>query len=200
MTDQLRALIQFRRGTAQEWADKDPILDSGEPGFETDTGLYKIGDGIHYWSELQYVNENLNNPIILADNAGFVDKTTIRSPEINFKVVGDTSIFEVPPNFMFLIDSMEIVAKTTMGQITLAQLPVVRFGNLDDPQVYHKDSIAYVNTIGARHVLEIPQNAIYEGTIVTFGVSSASLGAVHTGYAVIYGSLIRVVSPWFISI
>jgi hypothetical protein len=195
MTDQLRALIQFRRGTAQEWADKDPILDSGEPGFETDTGLYKIGDGIHYWSELQYANENLTNPIILASNASFVDKTTIRSPEINFKVVGDTNIFEVPPNFMFLIDSMEIVVKIIIGQINLSQSPVVRFGNLDDPQIYHKDSIAYINSIGARHVLEIPQNAIYEGTTVTFGVSSASLGAVHTGYAVIYGSLIRVVSP-----
>ena len=195
MTEELRALIQFRRGAAQEWADKDPILDSGEPGFETDTGLYKIGDGTHYWSELQYANENLNNPIILADNAGFVDKTTIRSPEIDFKVVGDTSIFEVPPNFMFLIDSMEIVAKTINGQIGLAQLPIVRFGNLDDPQVYHKDSIAYINSIGARHILEIPQNAIYEGTIVTFGVSSASLGAVHTGYAIVYGSLIRVISP-----
>jgi hypothetical protein len=195
MTTELRALIQFRRGTAQEWAEKDPILDSGEPGFETDTGLYKIGDGIHHWSELQYANENLNNPIILADNAGFVDKTTIRSPEIDFKVVGDTSIFEVPPNFMFLIDSMEIVVKTIIGQLNLSQLPVVRFGNLDEPQIYHKDSIAYINSIGARHVLEIPQNAIYEGTIVTFGVSSASLGAVHTGYAIIYGSLIRVVSP-----
>ena len=195
MAEELRALIQFRRGTAQEWAEKNPILESGEPGFETDTGLYKIGDGINYWSELQYANENLNNPIILADNAGFVDKTTIRSPEISFNVVGDTSIFEVPPNFMFLIDSMEIVTKVKIGQMTLAQLPVVRFGNLDDPQFYHKDSIAYINSIGARHILEIPQNAIYEGTIVTFGVSSASLGAVHTGYAVIYGSLIRVVSP-----
>lgn len=195
MTEELRALIQFRRGTAQEWAEKDPILDSGEPGFETDTGLYKIGDGIHNWSELQYANENINNPIILADNASFVDKTTIRSPEINFKVVGDTNIFEVPPNFMFLIDSMEIVSKTILGQLTLPQLPIIRFGNLDDPQIYYKDSIAYVNTIGARHVLEIPQNAIYEGNTVTFGVSSPSLGLIHTGYAIVHGSLIRVIAP-----
>jgi hypothetical protein len=195
MAEELKALIQFRRGTAQEWAEKDPILDSGEPGFETDTGLYKIGDGINHWLELQYANENLNNPIILADNSGFVDKITIRSPEINFKVIGDTNIFEVPPNFMFLIDSMEIVVKTILGQLTLAQLPVIRFGNLDNPQIYYKDSIAYINKIGARHVLEIPQNAIYEGTTVTFGVSSASLGLIHTGYAIVHGSLIRVISP-----
>jgi len=195
MAEELRALIQFRRGTAQEWAEKDPILDSGEPGFETDTGLYKIGDGINHWLELQYANENINNPIILADNASFVDKTTIRSPEINFNVAGDTNIFEVPPNFMFLIDYMEIVTKTLMGQLNLSQLPVVRFGNLDEPQIYHKDSIAYINTIGARHRLEIPQNAIYEGTTVIFGVTVPTAGLIHTGYAIVHGSLIRVIAP-----
>ncbi len=188
---ELRALIQFRRGTAQDWINKDPLLDSGEPGFETDTGLYKIGDGIHYWVELNYANQALS-PLILADNADFVQKTTVRSPEVDFKTIGETDIFEVPPDFMFLIDSMEIVTKTIDAP---GDSPVIRFGNSQEPQAYYQDSTIFSNSLGARHVLEIPQNAIYEGTIVTFGISSPSTADSHTGYAIVYGSLIRVISP-----
>jgi hypothetical protein len=188
---ELRALIQFRRGTAQEWIQKDPILDSGEPGFETDTGLYKIGDGIHHWSELQYANQ-ASSPLILGDNADFVQKTTVRSAEVNFKVIGETDIFEVPPDFMFLIDSMEVVTKTINNP---GDPPIIRFGNSQEPQSYYQDSTIISNNPGSRHVLEIPQNTIYEGTIVTFGISVPSTADSHTGYAIVYGSLIRVMSP-----
>jgi hypothetical protein len=46
--------IQVRRGTAQEWANADPVLSSGEIGFETDTGLFKIGDGVTVYTSLAY--------------------------------------------------------------------------------------------------------------------------------------------------
>jgi hypothetical protein len=188
---ELKALIQFRRGTAQEWINKDPLLDSGEPGFEIDTGLYKIGDGIHYWSQLNYANQ-ASSPLILGDNADFVQKTSVRSSVIDFKTIVETDIFEVPPDFMFLIDSMEIVTKTIQSP---GDSPVIRFGNHQDYQAYYQDSILQSNSSGARHVLEIPQNAIYEGTIVSFSVSKPSTADSHTGYAIIYGSLIRVISP-----
>lgn len=48
--------IQMRRGTAAQWTDKDPILASGEQGWETDTGKFKFGDGSTIWSLLPYVN------------------------------------------------------------------------------------------------------------------------------------------------
>ena len=47
-------LIQLRRGTAEQWTTADPVLAAGEPGFETDTGLHKIGTGLSPWSELPY--------------------------------------------------------------------------------------------------------------------------------------------------
>lgn len=46
--------IQLRRGTASEWTDANPTLAEGEPGFETDTGLIKIGDGSTVWTSLDY--------------------------------------------------------------------------------------------------------------------------------------------------
>jgi parallel beta-helix repeat protein len=47
-------LIQLRRGTAAEWSAADPVLAAGEPGFETDSGLHKIGTGDRAWSALPY--------------------------------------------------------------------------------------------------------------------------------------------------
>jgi len=49
--------IQLRRGNAKEWEDKNPVLYPGEPGVETDTGYFKIGDGETSWNELDYVGE-----------------------------------------------------------------------------------------------------------------------------------------------
>ncbi|QDQ97995.1 hypothetical protein [Tomitella fengzijianii] len=46
--------IKTRRDDGTAWADYNPTLEQGEPGFETDTGLFKIGDGIAQWTELPY--------------------------------------------------------------------------------------------------------------------------------------------------
>jgi hypothetical protein len=46
--------IQFRRGTAAEWAQSNPILAEAEMGIEIDTSLFKIGDGIRTWNQLDY--------------------------------------------------------------------------------------------------------------------------------------------------
>ena len=49
--------IQFRRGTSIEWANTqtgNPILAEAEMGIETDTSLFKIGDGVSRWNDLPY--------------------------------------------------------------------------------------------------------------------------------------------------
>jgi hypothetical protein len=46
--------FQLRRGTASSWATANPILRAGEPGIETDTNKFKIGNGIQHWNELRY--------------------------------------------------------------------------------------------------------------------------------------------------
>lgn len=46
--------MQQRRGTAAEWTSANPILASGEFGFETDTGKFKIGNGSSNWAALAY--------------------------------------------------------------------------------------------------------------------------------------------------
>jgi hypothetical protein len=53
-------LIQLRRGLSSQWLSANPILADGEAGFENDTGRLKIGDGLTYWSELDYIGSTEN--------------------------------------------------------------------------------------------------------------------------------------------
>lgn len=46
--------IQFRRGTAAEWTAANPILADGEMAIETDTSLFKVGNGVARWNALAY--------------------------------------------------------------------------------------------------------------------------------------------------
>jgi hypothetical protein len=46
--------IQVRRGAASLWTSTNPTLAAGEIGYETDTGLFKIGDGTTAWTSLSY--------------------------------------------------------------------------------------------------------------------------------------------------
>ena len=46
--------IQYRRDTASNWTSSDPVLAAGEPGYETDTGKEKVGDGSTAWTALAY--------------------------------------------------------------------------------------------------------------------------------------------------
>lgn len=48
------AQILVRRGTAAAWTSAATVLASGEIGYETDTGKFKIGDGSTAWASLSY--------------------------------------------------------------------------------------------------------------------------------------------------
>ena len=52
------ATIQFKRGIASRWAELNPVLQAGEPGFVTDENRLKVGDGIPAWNDLPYQGEN----------------------------------------------------------------------------------------------------------------------------------------------
>lgn len=51
----VKAVIQFRRATEQEWIERDPVLRLGEPALSTDIHQIKVGDGKTKWSLLPYL-------------------------------------------------------------------------------------------------------------------------------------------------
>ena len=60
------SLIELRKDTAADWTSADPTLNSGECGFEEDTGRLKIGDGSTAWISLPY-QDQLNFPYVGAE-------------------------------------------------------------------------------------------------------------------------------------
>jgi hypothetical protein len=46
--------IRIRRDTSTRWAQVNPILANGEPGYERDTHRLKIGNGSTHWNDLPY--------------------------------------------------------------------------------------------------------------------------------------------------
>jgi hypothetical protein len=50
--------IQVARDTASDWTTQNPILFSGEFGYEEDTGKLKIGDGSTDWNSLDYIESS----------------------------------------------------------------------------------------------------------------------------------------------
>jgi hypothetical protein len=65
--------IELREGTAANWTTANPVLGAGEPGYETDTGRIKVGDGTTIWNNLKY--KTVGN----MDNNGSVGQALLKS-------------------------------------------------------------------------------------------------------------------------
>jgi hypothetical protein len=52
---------------ASVWADKNPLLQRGEIGYEVDTHKVKVGDGVTYWNDLPYTYDEVGQPTSTAD-------------------------------------------------------------------------------------------------------------------------------------
>ena len=48
-------MIQVKRGKSEQWAEKNPTLEAGQPGYDKDKNKLKIGDGKTPWSGLEYL-------------------------------------------------------------------------------------------------------------------------------------------------
>lgn len=76
--------MQQRRGTAAQWTSANPILNSGEMGWESDTNKFKIGDGTNHWADLDYfidqsstVNPAFGSSIVFEGSTANAYETTL---------------------------------------------------------------------------------------------------------------------------
>jgi len=60
--------IKLRRDTAANWASEDPVLASGEPGYDITNNILKIGDGSSTWTGLASIYDPNTNIVPAADN------------------------------------------------------------------------------------------------------------------------------------
>jgi hypothetical protein len=84
--------IQFRRGTAAEWASANPVLAAGELGYESDTGAFKIGNATDNWGALAYsaISQSYVDNA-LADVVGLAPETLDTLAELAASIGGDAN-------------------------------------------------------------------------------------------------------------
>lgn len=81
----VKAVIQLRRATEEEWVKVDPILRLGEPALSTDVYKLKVGDGVRHWREIPYMTSSSGGGSEYTAGKGIViENSEIRLDELIF--------------------------------------------------------------------------------------------------------------------
>ena len=92
-----RTTFQFRRASARNWYRLNPTLAQGEPGYELDTGKFKIGNGVTPWNKLPYINgsSSAESGVFSADTINGFPITG--SPDIIYKASLEKTLYQFNP-------------------------------------------------------------------------------------------------------
>lgn len=115
--------IQHRRDTAANWTSNDPTLTAGEIGWESDTNLFKIGDGVTAWTGLSYAN--LPSTITVANEATdttcflsfFTAATGVLQPKTNANLTYNSSTGEVSVIGALNVDDLVLNGSTITSSL-----------------------------------------------------------------------------------
>ncbi len=87
-------LIKLKRGLSLDWFNTNPILAIGEPGFETNTGRLKIGNGSTPWNSLPYsfiVPSGLIGgdgiDLTYSNNSGTITISAVADSNLNYEIL-----------------------------------------------------------------------------------------------------------------
>lgn len=90
MATVINTTFKLKRGTAARWAEVNPILALGEPGFVYDTNRLKIGDGVTPWNDLPYI-EGKSEVVSYNDVSDF---PVIGDPTVIYKATKELSLYQ----------------------------------------------------------------------------------------------------------
>ena len=111
--------IILRRDGSTNWESQNPVLLLGEPGYETDTGKFKIGDGSSMWSDLDYY-------VGATGGTGATGATGVTGPTGSIGVTGPTGAGGTGANTFY--GNQTIVGGTT-GTLIIAGYSVLNFSS-----------------------------------------------------------------------
>lgn len=95
MATVINATIRFKRGTADRWNEVNPVLMDGEPGYETNTGKVKIGNGVSAWKDLTYLGEKS-----VVNASTHYDFPSIGKVDVIYKAESEKKIYQWNPSMM----------------------------------------------------------------------------------------------------
>ena len=160
--------IRLRRGTAAQWAAANPVLALGEPGFETDTGILRIGDGETTFASLVpivtigAVNSTLENAL---EEINKTNETSIQLIELK----QETAVNTLNVKGQYFTDLVESVAGE-MG--FLKSISAFMFNVLDGGDrnnLYsEKDSMDFGNASSVYNPADVIDGDNAESSEITF--------------------------------
>ena len=117
--------IKLRRDTAANWTSVNPVLAAGEPGFETDTGRFKIGDGTTAWNSRLYAspagNSVLDHSLVTTDVHGIADTSDLVTSSVLNNAVSDKAN-SASPTFT---GTVVLPSDTSIGEVSATELSYV---------------------------------------------------------------------------
>lgn len=153
--------VNFRIDTAANWTTNNPTLLAGEPGYESDTGYLKIGDGTTNWVGLAYWG-SLGGDLTLD---------------------GDLTISNADPRI--LLEETGATANNTKWDILL-DAEQLQFRALADDELTHSDWLTVdrtANTIDAINLnattVTVATNLAISGSAVESGPNDNTAFAFH---------------------
>jgi hypothetical protein len=194
--------ILVRNGLASEWISANPTLAMAELGVETDTGRFKVGDGVTSWSLLSYSNMPFDVINIAAVQKGGIISSSAASAATFIPVGGNGQIFGVSssdstlpgwvnkPSFQSLQD-VSITSLKTNDLMIASRFLLFVWQNISQEQILIDNrtllsSLAWGASAGyvSRGMLE---TTVYKWTlpVETFSTTTAALASMylHAGFA-----------------
>ncbi len=172
-------LWQARRGTAAQWSTVNPILAEGEPGYETDTGKLKYGNGSP-WNSVAYFAPDatpdpettiLGNPITALEldtlsgvDSNVQDQLDGKAASIHAHVISDTTGLQAA------LDSK--AASTVADDVAALQTELA--SAVGTGELVRESAAGGAASLPAIDVTLSPYNALGDGLEVLDGATTAS--------------------------
>jgi hypothetical protein len=111
--------VQVRRDTSANWTSSNPTLASGEIGFETNTGKFKIGTGAATWASLDYFGTDAS--VVTLTGTQTLTNKTLTAPEINLALNAQTGTTYT----LVAADSGKLVTSSNASAVVITIPPSV---------------------------------------------------------------------------
>jgi hypothetical protein len=182
--------FRFQRGSANRWEELNPILGSGEPGVEVDTGLFKIGDGHTAWNDLEYfLTEQYVSglvEVILAETGGI-----LVDPR-----VGDLGELTTASEATLVAAINEVDAQVDALEVTVASTPLyIPFGRpgslitFTGPRMYFTDNVKFSSSTFSLTTPPTGSSAVFEVLKNGSSIYSSSPAIAASGFVSSAGTL-----------
>ena len=93
MSTTVVSTLKFKRGTEARWAELNPILENGEPGYVYDTHKFKIGDGKTPWNDLPHIGGKTE----IMNFTTVSSFPSIGDPNVIYKASNELSLYQFNP-------------------------------------------------------------------------------------------------------